>query len=92
MRPCDLYSLEAMEDKKSYEEINGQDKEKLDITSTSSPTHGKVTTSLVLAAIVCFGGSSLQFGYNLVVVNAPGPVSMEASRKHPSRGVVKNIC
>nr|XP_047126764.1 solute carrier family 2, facilitated glucose transporter member 3 isoform X1 [Hydra vulgaris] len=34
----------------------------------------EITIRLILVAVVCFGGSSLQFGYNLAVVNAPEPI------------------
>lgn len=46
--------------------VNGDD-------STKMP-RSKVTCYLVLATIVCFAGSSLQFGYNLSVINAPQSV------------------
>lgn len=49
-------------------------------TSSGSDTKqgekSPVTCHLVLAAIVCFAGSSLQFGYNLTVINAPQSVSI----------------
>ena len=38
--------------------------------------HGKFTAWLALTAIVCFLGSSFQFGYNLGVINAPKDVSV----------------
>lgn len=37
---------------------------------------GKFTAWLAVTAIVCFLGSSFQFGYNLGVINAPKDVSM----------------
>lgn len=46
------------------------------MASPRNDRHGKspVTCYLVLAAIVCFAGSSLQFGFNLTVINAPQEV------------------
>ena len=49
--------------------------DKLAITGDNA-VHGKFTVWLALTAVVCFLGSSFQFGYNLGVINAPKDVSM----------------
>ena len=48
--------------------------------------HGKFTAWLALTAVICFLGSSFQFGYNLGVINAPKDVSVSGLciRKHES--------
>jgi len=43
-------------------------------SNSSNGNKGKLTFHLALGAIVCFAGSSLQFGYNLSVINAPQSV------------------